>query len=71
MAFTRNIPNSYPSVMRMSIAMVMVTAALGTATFRFVVVRPIPAIAILIVRGWDRKRVGGAGSHVPPSPTHD
>jgi hypothetical protein len=57
--------------MRMSIAMVMVTAALGTATFRFVVVRPIPAIAILIVRGWDRKRVGGAGSHVPPSPTHD
>jgi hypothetical protein len=49
----------------------MVTAALGTVTFRFAVERPTLAIAILIVRRWDGKRVGGAGSYVPSTPTHD
>ena len=53
-----------------SIATVVVTAALGTVTFRLGIARTILAIAILMVRRWDRKRVGGAGSHVP-TPTHD
>ena len=65
---------SYLSVRSISIATVMVTAALGTVTFWFGVERPILPIAILIVtRWWYRKRVGGTGSYVPPraTPTHD
>jgi hypothetical protein len=68
-AFTGRIPNSYLSVRSISMATVVVTAALGTVTFRLGVGRPILAIAILMVRRWDGKRVGGAGSHVP-TPTH-
>lgn len=65
-------PNSYLSVRSISIATVMVMAALGTVTLRFGVASPITAIAILIVmRWWDRKRIGGAGSYVPPTPAHD
>jgi len=61
----------YLSVRSVSIATVMVTAALGTLTFRFGVERPIVAIAALMVtRWWNRKRVRGAGSYVP-TPTHD
>jgi hypothetical protein len=68
--FTSSIPNSYLSMRSISMATIMVTAALGTVTLRLGVERPIPAIAILIETRWDRKRVGGAGSHVP-APTHD
>ena len=46
-------------------ATVLVTATLGTVTFRLGVGPSILAIAILMVRRWDRKRVGGAGSHAP------
>jgi hypothetical protein len=69
-AFTSGIPKFYLSVRSISMATVMVTAALGTVTFRCGVERPILAIAVLMVRRWDRKRVGGAGSYVP-TPTHD
>lgn len=58
------------SVRSISMATVMVTATLGTVTFRFGVVGPTFAIAVLMVRRWDRKRVGRAGSYVP-APTHN
>lgn len=56
--------------MNIPMATVIVATALGAVTFRFWVVSPILAIAVLIVTRWDRKRVRGIGSYVS-TPTHD
>jgi hypothetical protein len=68
--FISSISNSHLSAMNIPMATVIVATALGAVTFRFWVVSPILAIAVLIVTRWDRKRVRGIGSYVS-TPTHD
>jgi hypothetical protein len=67
--FISSTPDSHLSAMNIPMATVVATA-LGAVTFRFWVVSPILAIAVLIVTRWDRKWVGGTGSHML-TPTHD